>query len=266
MTELAFLKLGGSLITDKRRPGVFRRRLTRRLAREVREALETRSDLRLVLGHGAGSFGHIVAHKYHVQTGIVDWFGYAETSAAANQLNRLVADVFLAEGVPVISVPPSASAQAAAGRLVAMTEWPVEELLRRKLVPLVYGDVALDTEWGSTIISTEMIFAYLARALRPARIVLAGEVSGVFTADPNKDPRARLIPEVSKVNAAQVIKMLSGSHAVDVTGGMASKVMEMLALVRELGDLHVCLISGMRPGNIRAALLGEPVRGTVIHP
>lgn len=266
MTELIFLKLGGSLITDKRRPGVFRRRLTRRLAREVREALKNRSDLQLVLGHGAGSFGHAVAHKYHVQRGVADWMGYAETSAAANKLNRLVAEVFLTEGVPVVSVQPSASAQAMAGRLVCMAEWPVEELLRHELVPLVYGDVALDTEWGSTIISTEMIFAYLARALHPSRIVLAGEVSGVFTSDPKKDPCAQLIPEVSRANAAQVITMLSGSHGVDVTGGMASKVMIMLALVRELGDLRVSIISGIRPGHVRAALQGEPVHGTVIHP
>ncbi|MBC7263948.1 MAG: isopentenyl phosphate kinase family protein [Chloroflexi bacterium] len=266
MTELVFLKLGGSLITDKRRPGVFRRRLTRRLAREVREALKNRPDLQLVLGHGAGSFGHIVAHKYHVQTGVTNWMGYAETSAMANHLNRLVAGIFLTEGVPVVSVQPSASAQATAGRLVSMAEWPVEELLRHGLVPLVYGDVALDTEWGTTIISTEMIFAYLARALHPSRIILAGEVNGVFTSDPNKDPRAQPIPEISRANAAQVIQVLSGSHGVDVTGGMASKVMLMLALVRELGDLRVALLSGIHPGRVRAALLGEPVRGTVIHP
>jgi isopentenyl phosphate kinase len=51
--------------------------------------------------------------------------------------------------------------------------------------------------------------------------------------------------------------MLAGSHGVDVTGGMLTKVRIMYALVQERPELKVQLISGRQPGMIRRALI-EP--------
>ena len=139
-------------------------------------------------------------------------------------------------------------------------------MLRHGLVPLVYGDVALDEVRGCTIISTEQIFAHLADHLEPARIMLAGEVEGVCTADPLRDASAQLIPEISRQNFHQVEHMLAGSHGVDVTGGMLTKVRIMYTLVQERPELKVQLISGRRAGLIKRALL-EPdlAEGTTIR-
>lgn len=254
MAELVFVKLGGSLITDKREEATARMDVIVRLAEEIHRALQARPDLSLVLGHGSGSFGHVVAERYHVQGGCSDWRGYAETAAAAGRLNRIVTDALLAAGVPVVSLQPSASARSRAGKLVLVAMHPVKELLRRGLVPLVYGDVALDDEWGSTIISTEVTFGYLARALHPRRIVLVGQVEGVFSSDPLEDTSARLIPIIEAHRLEQLESALGGSHAVDVTGGMRSKVQLMAQLVRDLPGLRVSLISGMRPGVLEQAL------------
>ena len=60
--------------------------------------------------------------------------------------------------------------------------------------------------------------------------------------------------------------MLSGSHGVDVTGGMLTKVREMYTLVRSQPSLSVHLISGQREGLIEKALLGEASsEGTLIR-
>ena len=261
MNELIFLKLGGSLITDKSREATAREGVIRRAAREIKEALAARPDLRLLVGHGSGSFGHFVAQRHGLlEGGPPNWPGYAETGAAAARLNRLLTDIFLAEGVPVVSIQPSASAHCCDGELVGMATEPIELMLRHGLTPLVYGDVALDEVRGCTIISTEQIFAYLADHLEPARIVLAGEVEGVFTADPLKNESAQLIPEISRQNLHQVEHKLAGSHGVDVTGGMLTKVRIMHALVQGRPELKVQLISGRRPGMIRRALL-EPDLG-----
>src|SRR5512144_2558166 len=64
MTELALLKLGGSLITDKTRPYTARIEKIADLAREIAAAKRTRPDLPLLLGHGSGSFGHTAAKEY----------------------------------------------------------------------------------------------------------------------------------------------------------------------------------------------------------
>jgi isopentenyl phosphate kinase len=267
MHELIFLKLGGSLITDKSREATARERVIKRTAQEIAEALGARPDLRLLVGHGSGSFGHFTArHHALLEAGPTNWRGYAETGAAAARLNRLVADIFLGEGVPVVSIQPSASAHCQGGELVSMATKPIERMLHHGLVPLVYGDVALDGIRGCTIISTEQIFAHLADHLEPARIVLAGQVEGVFTADPLRDDSAQLIPEISRHNFDQVESMLAGSHGVDVTGGMLTKVRIMHALVQKRPELTVQLISGRQPGMIKRALL-EPglEEGTTIH-
>lgn len=261
-----FLKLGGSLITDKNQEATARPDIIRRLAQEVKGALSARPDLRLLIGHGSGSFGHYAAERYQIHRGCTDWRGYAETGAAAARLNRLVADIFLTEGVPVVSLQPSASARCARGTLLEIAVAPIQGLLARCLVPMVYGDVALDEVQGSAIVSTEQLFVYLGQLLSPSRIILAGEVDGVFTADPTLDPTANLISEISPRNIEEVKAMLAGSHGVDVTGGMLSKVMTIYQLFEDGSRLTVALVSGLRPGCVRLAL--EEMRlepGTLLH-
>jgi isopentenyl phosphate kinase len=270
MNDLVFVKLGGSVITDKTRPETARPDMIDRLAQEVARARVARPGQRIVLGHGSGSFGHSVARQYGTRQGVAgkeDWVGFAQVAAVAARLNRIVTDRFLAAGVPVWSLQPSASALCRAGRLVSLAEVPVERALGQGLVPLLYGDVALDEKQGGTIISTEQIFAYLARQLRPSRLILVGVVDGVFEGDPLRDPSVRLVPEISAENWPDVRAALGGSHATDVTGGMLVKVKEMVDLVRDLRGLWVHLISGERPGALEAALAhpAEPSGGTVIR-
>jgi hypothetical protein len=59
-----FLKLGVSLVTDKTRAYTARHERLARLASEVRQALDAAPDLRLVVGHGSGSFGHWAARPH----------------------------------------------------------------------------------------------------------------------------------------------------------------------------------------------------------
>ncbi len=265
MANLTFLKLGGSVITDKTRPAAAREDVIVRIAREIKSALDANPTQRLVLGHGSGSFGHYAAKK----TGYGDagnWRAYAETGAVAARLNRLVNDILLAEGVPVVSMQPSASALCRDGELVALAAEPIQRALSHGLVPLVYGDVAFDETRGMAITSTEMLFAYLAPMLKPTRIILAGIVEGVYTADPLQDPSAQLIREITPANYAQIEALLSGSHGVDVTGGMLTKVKTMLALVEREPATTVHLISALDAGSIERALTQSNYSGgTVIR-
>ncbi len=267
MGELVFLKLGGSLITDKLRLETPRMTVIERVAGEIAQAISARPDLSLVLGHGSGSYGHFAADRYKVHKGnLEDWRGYAETAAAAQRLNRLVTDALLAAGVPAVSVQPSASARCTAGELVDLHLAPITEMLDRGLVPLVYGDVALDSAQGCTIVSTEQIFAFLARVLCPSRIVVAGEVAGVFSSDPHRDTIVRLVPAITSRNYDQVEEMLSASFGVDVTGGMLSKVRSLYALAKDLPGLQVRIVTGRTPQLIERVLASADVEeGTLLR-
>jgi isopentenyl phosphate kinase len=252
-----FIKLGGSLITDKNTPLTPRPLVIQRLAREIAAAYRSDPDRRWIISHGSGSYGHVAGQRYNTRQGVHDargWQGFAETGYIAGQLNRLVLAALLRAGLPVISLPPSALTRCRDGRIIHFHVEPVIAALDRGLIPLLFGDVAFDETRGGTIVSTEEVLAALARHLPPHRLTLAGVVDGVYDDDPLRNPDARAIPfirvgELDMLNAA-----LSGSHGVDVTGGMAGKIREMAALIQQHPDLRVHLISGETPGRLQRHL------------
>lgn len=264
VNNLSLLKLGGSLITDKTRPRTHRAEALARLAGEIAAARTENPDLRLVLGHGAGSFGHVPAKKYGTRQGVrtpQEWLGFAEVWWEADTLNRLVLDALHAAGQPVIALPPSASVVAHDGQVTSWDLQPLTAALQAGLLPVVYGDVIFDTARGGTILSTEDLFAHLARQLKPERLLLAGLEPGVWADYP---ACTRLIPEVNPATFPAIAPVLGGSAGADVTGGMASKVEQMLVLVEELPGLEVLIFSGDEPGTVRA-VLSRGRHGTVIR-
>jgi len=269
MAELVFVKLGGSVITDKQRPFTARVDVIARLGQEIKAALAERAELQLIVGHGSGSFGHAVAQQYRTHQGHLgpgSWQGFAQTANAAARLNQVVTETLLERGVPVVSFPPSASALCRHGELVALELEPVQRVLAAGLVPLVYGDVAVDEAQGFTIVSTEQIFGYLAHRLQPSRIILAGMVDGVYNADPLTHPEAARYPVITPASWPAIRGALGGSFATDVTGGMLTKVRAMIELVSAQPTLEVQIVSGALPGRVAAALSGSPAEaGSLIR-
>jgi isopentenyl phosphate kinase len=169
-------------------------------------------------------------------------------------------DALHGAGLAAIAIAPSATVQASGG---AIAHWDLASMnaaIEAGLVPVIYGDIVLDSVDGSTVLSTEALMAYLAMRLRPQRIVLAGIEAAVWAGYPARTEPIRLI---TPVNYAAIAGSLGASHGTDVTGGMRSKVEQMLNLVRAIPDLQVQILSGETEGNIRAALIGE-AEGTVI--
>jgi isopentenyl phosphate kinase len=258
-----FLKLGGSLITDKSRREAAQLPVLRRLANEIAEAIKAKPDTRLLIGHGSGSFGHPPAAQFGIRTGATtkeDWRGFAEVWAAANRLHRLVLDSFTEAGLSIISFPPSANAVTERGELVELAYEPLQRALNAGLIPVVLGDVAFDRAQGATIVSTEQVLVYLAKILRPERILLAGIEEGVFEDYPD---RTGLVPELSEIS---VELRLEGAETTDVTGGMANKVEQALALARSDPESEIRIFSGAISGNVQASLLGYALGTRILAP
>lgn len=267
--SLIYLKLGGSLITEKNKPETPRLDVLERLTREIAQARKARPELQLVLGHGSGSFGHVSAQRHGTRYGVhseAGWYGFAATADAAARLNRIVAAHLLRAELPVWTVQPSAALRCEDGRVVSGPEETVSLALERGLLPLIHGDVALDNVRGGTIASTEEIFEQMAAQLPPVRIVLAGEVDGVYSSDPRRDPNAVMLREITPFSFESLQATLGASHATDVTGGMAAKVEQSLRMVRALAGLEVIVCGGLTPGAVYCALtdLSEPPC-TLIH-
>ena len=86
---MRFLKLGGSLLTDKTRDNSPRGDVVARVCAEIGAALAAQPGAPLVLGHGSGSFGHAAAKRHGTRMGVRDadgWRGFAEVSVMAARL------------------------------------------------------------------------------------------------------------------------------------------------------------------------------------
>ena len=145
------------------------------------------------------------------------------------------------------------------GRLVKMDVEVTTGLLRLKMVPVCYGVPAYDKIWGSSILSGDQIAPYLAKHLNAQKIIEAGDVEGIFTADPKVDKKATLIKEINAANYEEIIKHLGGSLATDVTGGMKQKYLELVDAAK---TGIVCQLVHFKA--LKAALAGQPV-GTTIN-
>jgi isopentenyl phosphate kinase len=132
--------------------------------------------------------------------------------------------------------------------------------LSSQIVPVIFGDVVFDEVRGGTILSTEDLFVHLAHALNPERILLAGLEAAVWEDFP---ARTRRIEKITPGSFGEISEGVGKSTGADVTGGMESKVDQMLELVQESPELTVQIFSGAEPGNIVRALTGEML-GTLI--
>jgi isopentenyl phosphate kinase len=261
--NLVFVKLGGSLITDKHSPRTPRREVIQKLARELKTGLQHNPNLKLLVGHGSGSFGHASAARNGTREGVrtrKDWQGFLEVWRDAGELNRIVIEIFSDVGLPVIAFSPSATTLAANGSVMTYAMEGIQSALTHGLIPVVHGDVVFDTARGGTILSTEELFYYLTLKLKPRRILLAGLEPGVWADFPLCSEMVSLI---TPSTLAEIEGKLRGSDAVDVTGGMYQKVVTMLKLVKTVEGLDVLIFSGEDDQAVSAALNGEEA-GTLI--
>ncbi len=256
------LKLGGSLITDKTCESAPRPDVIRRVAGEISawwSAQDSHARL-LLVGHGSGSFGHAAAQRYGTRAGVhgaEGWWGFAEVSVIAARLNRIVADALHEAGLPVMSFCPSASARCRDGRLVYLDTTPIRTALDNGLLPLVMGDVAFDAVRGGTIVSTEEVFAYLVRELPVTHVLLAGETEGVYRRFPPAGESDEVIERITPQEWESLHMGVGSARGADVTGGMAAKVRDMLALVTAHPTVTVRIFSGLVAGNVLLALRHE---------
>lgn len=252
------VKLGGSVITDKRRRFSVKRAALKRLASELAAVKGP-----LIVVHGGGSFGHPLASRYDIAGGYKDkrqLMGLSLTHRAMERLNAHVIDTLQKAGLPAIAIPPLACAVVSDGRIQSMELAPVKKLLKLGMVPVLYGDAVPDLSRGMCILSGDQLLVHLARELGAARVLLGVDVNGVYTSDPKVDRNAKLVPEITPANWPEVAKSIGSARGKDVTGGMTNKVRELLRLAERGVDAEI--VNATKPGILKRAIRGERGLGT----
>lgn len=253
---MILIKLGGSVITDKTQYHKFNQEQTSRLCKEIAEAGKG-----CIIVHGAGSFGHMLAKKYALDKGMVD-FGQipavAQTQFDVRELSSMVIKELLNVGMPAVSVPPGSCFMMDDGKLIISDDEAIRCLAGIGVMPVMFGDVVMDRSKGFGICSGDQIMERLAEIFRPSRIVFVSDIDGLYTSDPKIDENAEFIPVVNE----ETLKTVNAeTHVDDVTGGVRGKMESMLNMCNEKRDC--VLVNGTVPGRLLSLLKGEDVTCTI---
>lgn len=264
MRKIILLKLGGSLITDKTKPYTARYDVIESLSRQIKKAL-ARKDIHLIIGNGAGSYGHYPAERYKMSDGIhneTQKMGFCIVQDAVARLNRIIVGSLLRAGVKAMSVHPSSIIMARNKKIVRFFLEPLIALLSLGITPVIYGDILNDEIVGSSIFSTEQLFEEIARRLSKKKIIVEkiihnGITKGVL------DAKGKTIPLIRSKQMNFVKKILYSTEGFDVTGGMLHKLENSIRLARH--RMQTLIIDGVSDDVLYRALIGEKVEGTTIR-
>ncbi|MGB6853099.1 MAG: hypothetical protein WBG49_10950, partial [Thermoanaerobaculia bacterium] len=131
------------------------------------------------------------------------------------------------------------------------------------LLPVVYGDVVMDRDWGASICSTEKVFLALSKGLEQrgfnvAQVIWMGKTDGIYDED------GKTIPVVTLENFDDVAAAAREADGADVTGGMRHRLESAVELAR--AGILSWIVNGQSPGLLARLLRGEEVQGTRVLP
>lgn len=249
---MILIKLGGSVITDKREYRKFNRDIVSRLCSEISES---KKDIMVV--HGAGSFGHVLAKKYDLNSGFHDDSqipAVAQVCYDVRELNSMIVRELNDAGIPSVSVPPGSCFMMRDRRLSFGDGSVIRSMTEKGLMPVMFGDVVQDTELGFAICSGDQIMERLTEMFDFEKVIFVSDIDGLFDDDPKKNPDAKLYEYVD-IGVLESVR--SDTSVDDVTGGVYEKMMSMLRMTS--ANKECILVNGTVPGRLGSALRGEDV-------
>lgn len=251
--HLVLIKLGGSLITDKGKPYTIREQNIAFFAAELRTLYQDQA-VDLLIGNGAGSFGHFTAHQYGLREGAQNaeqLYGMCVTHNGVQRLNSAVAAKLTGQNIPAFSLSPASLLLCSDERIVSSYLEPIKSLLLKKIVPVVHGDTICDNKRGTTILSTEEVLYTCLQEFRAdykrITVIYALDVDGLL------DENGALVPELKTED--DFVTHHVANH--DVTRGIVGKI----ASARKAAQLAdaVYLINGKTPDALRKAIAHQAV-------
>lgn len=257
--QITIIKIGGSVLTYKNQIGTIKRKRLEKIADELKSYLEKKNEKLLVV-HGAGSFGHPLAKKYNISDpdSNKNILGVGLTHVSMHHLSIMLCDSFLKRGLPVYPISSGSVLMQKGGRISSFKVDLIRKLLEKDIIPVLHGDVAIDEDTQFSICSGDQIISYLSNKLPTKRILFLTDVDGVYTEDPKLSPNAELF-RLLKKRDIQRVKFSTENYQVDVTGLMRGKLKEITKIKGP-----VLVFNGNKNGNLLRALHGESP-GTLIR-
>ena len=253
------LKLGGSVITDKTKPLTFKEKIMDNLSKQIRNA-----EKKLIIIHGAGSFGHILAKKYELNKGYKRYDqlkGFSLTHEKVQTLNSYVLKSLNKYDIPAVSISPHSILKLNNHKIEKFDYQVFEEYLETQFIPVSFGDVVLDKKLGFSICSGDLLIKILAEHFKPEKVIFAIDEDGLYTSNPKIDKKAELIKK-AQISDLDKLTTTLDKHA-DVTGGMSGKI----NFIKEISGfgINTVLLNGNKPDRLYKVLVGEDTKSTIIQ-
>ncbi len=255
MKKLVFIKLGGSLLTDK----TFPYKLDEKFISTLPDLLPIsirKKNTDFIIGTGAGSFGHFEAKKYNLSGKITSpdqLIGACQTHLGVQRLSQIVAKKLTEGGWPAFTFSPSALFVSKNGEANNVSLAPLELALKNKFTPIVHGETILDSQNKIKIFSTEdialTILDNLYEKYDEIMAIFLTNVDGVMHDN-------ELIPFINHDADLDDLKFFWNDNY-DVSGSMISKVEISQTLARR--GVQTIIANGRKIDIVRRILNGEKV-------
>jgi isopentenyl phosphate kinase len=255
------IKLGGGLISDKSSMKKFNPDAVERVVDAIFPISEL--GVSIILVHGAGSFGHLLAKKWKIAEGMKTEISKDQREAVEEirsdmrELNELIIDKFTERGLACIGHPPSEWAIGTGARF--MGDISVFERAPGEPIPVTFGDVVeTDDEREFGILSGDDLMFRLSTELDVTHsIFLIGDADGVMSRPPSEEGSELITHLRSELE-------MEGVHDadIDVTGGIRLKIERALEISKEVDE--VWIIDGRKPNRILELLTSGQTKGTKI--
>lgn len=212
------VKVGSSLLVDQG-TGKLRRDWIDSLADDIAEARKRGREI-IIVSSGAVALGR---HRIALSAKSLR-LEEKQAAAAAGQPGLMLAwqSALDRHDIPVAQVLLTLS-DTEERRRHLNARGTLETLLRLKAVPIINENDTVATEeirFGDN----DRLAARVAQMAGADTLVLLSDIDGLYTADPKKDPKAALIPEVYEITPA--IEQAAGAAAAGYgSGGMVTKLM-----------------------------------------
>ncbi len=245
---MLLIKLGGSIITNKKKPLSAKRKTIDNIVSSFRKINED-----FVVVHGGGSFGHYWSVKYdmHTKPKKYDLKGVSIVKKSMIELNMIILDTFLKNKLNPYCLPPSDFVMG--NKPITKKILEIKKIANSGLIPITYGDALWYGNKKSYILSGDKIMSLLARVLRPRLSIFVLNEDGLYS-----DIKTKKLIYDFKDEKIFIKKTL-----MDVTGGMTRKVAEA-SIISKMG-LKVFFVNGNKPERILNAINRKKFVGTLFR-
>ncbi len=131
----------------------------------------------------------------------------------------------------------------------------LNRLLQLGALPIINENDTVSTD-EIVIGDNDTLGAIVAKSVHADLLILLSDIDGLYTADPHKDPTARLLPRVTAIDQS-ILDLAGVSSTTQGTGGMVTKL-RAAQICLECG-CDMVIANGHDPENLYAILDGKAV-------